>query len=351
MNNNEQFKLMFKLKKRNMLIKLAEKHINLSSTENAYLLQNDENYQPAVLTQQLFNKHFPNNKYSVEIYPDMQSKAERLFQGNSPYIRAQDNMYCGSFDIEFADKLMNIFHDKSIINSIQKGVFFNAVPSFDIDAYSISILSRQDYLDGIPLYIGESTNTCESVGKLGSDLAINYLFNPKSQIVLIQKNLTDGSKIHLGHFLVWTNNERNKIVLSAFESIYIPEQICCKILTKIAYVLYDIFNAHLHFQKQELRIQIGIGGRTLRSIGHPKENFPQNLLPRHLEIVRGISKPSDYEELMQCIKQNNNPLLNDLQLKLDDIQIESDISGCEVHEDSRYYRLTLVDKNCRDILT
>lgn len=116
MSNNEQFKLIFKLKKRDMLVKLVQKHINLSDTEIAYLLQNDKNYCPIILTQQLFDKHFPNNEYSVEIDPDMQNKAKRLFQGDSPYIRPQDNMYCGSFDIEFADKLMNIFHDKGKIH-------------------------------------------------------------------------------------------------------------------------------------------------------------------------------------------------------------------------------------------
>ena len=331
-------------KRRNIVSTFVSKCISLTDEEKSWLCLHDKSYNFVILTNRVLQKHFPSGDLAQQIYPDIINKCNALYSSNSKYYRLTDGIYCGTFDAEFADRLLIMAKEKRHIDKLTKGLFYNAFTAFRVQEYSIGLLSRADYEDGTPLFIGESTNTCDTLGKLGSDLAVNAMLSPNLQIILIKKNLDDGSQLHLGHALLFMSQCKTKIILSSLETIYIPSDICCTILKQLCRRLYDNFKDEI----PNLTIEIGIGGRTLRSLGYDIDNFPKSLVSKHLEVVRGIANHADYEVLMKYIHANPISLLDELDMSLDCDIIENSYGGCEVHEDSSRYRLRLLSSDSQN---
>lgn len=336
----QKHEIIYQLKKRESIIDLLNKRISLNNSEISFLRKDNKNYEPKILTRKVFEKYFPNSKNAINIDSELKNKSKNLYEGNSKYYRKKDGLYCGTFDIELADKILILFHDKNYIKKIKQGIFYNIISEITFNSYSVVLLKDIDYLQGLPLYIGETTNTCESLGKLGSDLAINHLITPELQICLIKKKLSNNKEIHLGHALLWISKDKDKIVLSALETKNIPIHINIELLKKLSIALCENMKNKLD---TNFNIQIGLGGRTLRSLGYYKDNFPIELLSRHLEIVRCISKEKDYDILMKYIYANKNPLLEGFIFTLDNEKLKYSLGEYEIHEDSNKYRIKLID--------
>lgn len=335
--HKEKFEKIYKLKKRALLLHLVQAQLTLSDKEEKFLM-NPSDDELEIMNAKFFLRQFPNTHFAENEYPGISQKAAHLSSGNTHYYRQHDNLYGGTFDVHFADRLLTLFREKNVLSKVKKGIFYNIFPPFVIGDYRASLLNEKSYTDGLPLYIGETTNTCDVLGKLGSDLAINGLLSDKLQLILIEKKLSDGTFVHLGHMLLLASPEFDKIILSSIESIYIPINICYEILIKVANNIISYFQSSNH----TCCLQIGIGGRTLRSLGYYVDNFPVELLSRHLNIVRGISSSDDYDVLMKYIENNKNPYLENFIFTLDKTEIPLSLGNCEVHEDARRYRINLL---------
>jgi len=318
--------------------------ISPEACERIFTLEKD--YRPQYLVPALFNRYFP-EPYSSSTYRQDQ-KASDLAKGLSLfYLKNEkgESIYKGRFNLQAADKILR---EVAIRNTSRaKKPYFSKSPILDrcfnpihLKDCTIRLVEEEEFASGLPLFMGETTKTCQTIGKLGGGIALDTLLSPHLQLVVLTRKVetaTGPVEMVLGNSLLYLSEDKKKVVFCSLETVGIRPSIASLLIRRAA---LEVFN---HVRDSGITsVQIGIGGGTLNNLGHSDYIFKihegEAVTPFE-KVLKQEALPDDLKMLAADIQKKGK--LNGVLFTMDHTDMRM-FGGLTRSADSRY-RMNLVD--------
>lgn len=320
---------------------------------------------------EIFFKYFPYFRSSEEgltaeerkepqkiYYGTAENIAINLINGNSPYYGGEHNEYKGNIATNIIIRIIEVIRQKELEGNslILKNGFFKTdekIPTISVGDYNVRFATKNEYLDGLPLFLGELAKTCQVIGKSGGAYGLDYLLNPNVENLVFTKNIVDGDSIKeviVGSPSISLSKDKTKIIISAIELVNTPHEIADTLIKGISQALYEKYK-----NKGIKEIQVGIGARTLHDLGYDKFVDGNDGCPEYNHVRSQSATPEDIEKISKFTKNEeiakSEKELKEKRKKTKDNNLQKNyLLGCSLNPDAEDCRSndSVLSKN-RDI--
>lgn len=239
-----------------------------------------------------------------EYYGTTDDIAIKLAKSDSPYFGGEKREYKGNIATPVIMRIIQLIRQKESEGKslISKEGFFkeaSQIPTISVGDFNIRIAKKQEYLDGLPLFLGELSKTCQVIGKSGGAYGLEYLLNPNVETLVFTKNIVRGDSIEevvLGSPAICLSENGEKIIISAIELVNTPTEIASTLIRSMAQALYEKYK-----DKGVKEVQVGIGARTLHELGYDKFIDGENGCSEYNRVRAQTASAEDIEKIAKIV--------------------------------------------------
>ena len=304
----------------------------------------------------LFYKYFPvfrdqdgsNNGERLDFqkayYGTTEDIAKKLVESNSPYYGGEKQEYKGNIATPVIMRIIKLIKQKESEGKslISKDGFFkdasSEIPTISVGDFNLRLAKKQEYLDGLPLFLGELAKTCQVIGKSGGIYGLDYLLNPNVETLVFTKNIVSGDSVKeivVGSPAICLSEDGKKIIISAIELVNTPADIASTLLKGMAQALYEKYK---DMGVQE--VQVGIGARTLNDLGYNKFIDGEDGCPEYNKVRAQTATAEDIEKIAR-IASGIVPAVSEKEAKLKKVKnlpTQSKLIACPLVGDAEDIR-------------
>ena len=299
----------------------------------------------------LFSKYFPifrdrdgstpeeRREPQKTYYGTTEDIATKLANSDSPYFGGEKHEYKGNIATPVIMRIIELIRQKESEGKslISKEGFFkeaSEIPTISVGDFNIRLAKKQEYLDGLPLFLGELSKTCQVIGKSGSAYGLDYLLNPNVETLVFTKNIVRGDSVEevvVGSPAICLSEDGKKIIISAIELVNTPSDIASTLIRGMAQALYEKYR-----DMGVEEVQVGIGARTLHDLGYDKFIDGENGCPEYNRVRAQTATAEDIEKIAK-IASGTVPAVSEKEArskKSRNLPLQSKLAACPLKADA-----------------
>lgn len=266
------------------------------------------------------------NKKQVKQFNDMTKMIKNRTNKYNAYTKNTDFIITKAF-IETLQSFPELVKDKTI--KLNQRIGFSDGSD---NNYTIELLSKDELLNGIPMFLGGITPCCLNFGATGGNFSLYSILDPNANFAVVKHN----EKV-ISHALIWLDKDEKTLVI---DSIDPTKQLAIEgnnILSEqhgnlLAYLYNDLARQLLVDNPALEQVNMSLGGNTLEAL-----KFNDTSEIKDETFYEGL-----LEEISKYTSWGNELLVNPAVPKNGEAFSMNDFS---IHENTYNYQVPMLKQN------